>query len=389
MLLTHRSSMIRGLPEAKDQSGHWISPAYGPSGGYTDDSPGVGNPTCPLDDIINFYHVLLTGDPGVETTVGAGVVLQGGEDLNWYDLARSEGGMWADYRPGSLGEYSNVAYGYIPALVEFATGQSFPDFCNENLFDPLGMDKTAWFREDLPADTLEAIPVKKLKNGDFEDIGHYCFIDYASGSLRSSANDLARWGDAMLEYGTALWSKNIGREVVNCQERDVNNEPIEQIDCEFGYGWILLSNLMKSRALETSAPSGDESTVASTDSTSTNSTNPPSNGETTEYSWWLEAFTNYDWTDGIWHDGSESGCQTNILILPKAGLYVAVITNTDGNSDTAAQELTEAVVSAHLSSSSLGKKKIGRPCNGILINIMDVTSIIALSLDKDYGSIFG
>ena len=62
--------------------------------------------------------------------------------------------------------------------------------------------------------------------------------------------------------------------------------------------------------------------------------------------WLAEAFRDYDWTDGIWHDGSESGSQTNVVILPRAGVFVAVLTNTDGNSDDAAQELTAAAIEA-------------------------------------------
>ena len=68
--------------------------------------------------------------------------------------------------------------------------------------------------------------------------------------------------------------------------------------------------------------------------------------------WLKQGFAKYDWTDGIWHDGAEAGSQTNIIILPKAGIYVAVLTNTDLNSETAAQQLTQAVIEAPLPPSS-------------------------------------
>jgi CubicO group peptidase (beta-lactamase class C family) len=365
MMLTHRSSMKRSIPSAKNQEGDWICPSCGPTGGYNSYEPAAGNPTCPLEGVVDFYRALLSDHPDAETTVGAGVKLQGGKDLNWYDLANSEGGMWEDYEPGAKVEYSNAAYGYLPALIELATAQSFSEFCRENLFDPLGMDHTAWFREDLPTDTLKAVPVQKKNNGGFRDIGHYCYIEYGSGQLHTSANDLAKWGDAMLEYGApTLWSSDIGREVVKCQERDENNELI-QTDCEFGYGWILLSNSMKRRtrrlADSTASPSdaltSDDSTkTSSITTTSSETTDAPttstSSSDTADGPWWLEGFTSYDWTDGITHDGSDAGCQTNILILPKSGLYVAVVTNTDSNSDTAAQELIEAVIDAPLPTSS-------------------------------------
>lgn len=141
-------------------------------------------------------------------------------------------------------------------------------------------------------------------------------MDYASGELRTSANDLSLWGTAMLNYGEpSLWSMDIGREVVKCQERSRKNRPINKKNCQFGYGWILLNNVMKQRTAE---------------------------------AWLKGSFQSYDWTDGIWHDGSEAGSQTNIIILPVQGLFVAVLTNTDLNSEMAAQDLTKAVIEAPL-----------------------------------------
>lgn len=321
MILTHRSSMKGNLPSARNSSGKWVNPTYGPSGGYVSDEPAVGNPTCPLEGVADFYRALLTDDPDVQTDVGAGVQLQGGKELNWYDLAQSTGGMWHSYKPGTRRTYSNAAYGFLPALIEFAMEgtQTFPEFCHENLFGPLGMDRTAWFRKDLPANTREALPVEKRGRG-FRDIGHYCFIDYASGQLRTSAKDLQAWSTALLDYGApALWSNAMGKEIVHCQERNSNNQPVPSKSCEFGYGWIVLDNSQK---------------------------------KTTSEQWLKQGFQNYDWTDGIWHDGAEAGSQTNLLILPKAGLFVSVLTNTDLNSETAAQQLTQAIVEAPLPSST-------------------------------------
>ena len=342
MLITHRSSMKRELPMVQNQSGDWISPSSGPSGSFYADFEDTGNPTCPLDGVVAFYRALLTDDPDARTTVGSGVKLQNGEDLNWYELAMSEGGIWDDYIPGERVEYSNVAYGYLVALIELATDQSFPDFCRDNLFDPLGMKTTAWFLEDLPSGTLTAVPVETGNNGGFIDIGQYCFIDYGSGSLRTTANDLARWGTAMLEYGSpTLWSSNVGSEVVKCQERDETNESVLMEWCEFGYGWILLNdNSMRRRRRRDLEDRNDDATLAPTAGFSAADFSIPSTPASE-----TAGEIKYDLTDGIMHDGSEAGVQTNIIILPKAGIYVAVLLNTNDD-DSAAEELTAAVIDA-------------------------------------------
>lgn len=333
-LMTHRSSLKNNLPDAKNVQGQKISPSYGPSGGYDTSSP-ASNPTCPLSNVVDFYHTLLTNDPSASTEVAADVLVQGNKPLNWYELSNGRNGkngtgMWQNNsKPGSKNVYSNAAYGYISALIEFAlTNQSFADFCHEHLFQPLGMDQTAWFRTDLPKDTREAVPVEYTRNSKmkWKDAGHYCYIDYASGELRTSAKDISKWAHYFIKNNDEstttttstqlLWSQSISQQMHQCQEQGVNGKLLSTQNCETGYGWMLLSNSMK--------------TKSSTDS------------------WLRQGFKKYDWTNGIWHDGAEVGSQTNLIILPNAGVYVAVLTNTDLNSDMAAQQLTQAVVQAPL-----------------------------------------
>lgn len=82
----------------------------------------------------------------------------------------NDGGAYLDGRPGSKVEYSNFG---VSALVEFATNQTFQDFCRDTIFDPLGMSHTSWFLEDLPDNTPVAVPVEFIGNGTYQDYGHY------------------------------------------------------------------------------------------------------------------------------------------------------------------------------------------------------------------------
>lgn len=302
MLVTHRSSLRDDIPSVRDNTGDEVDPSNGPSGGYS--GYAAGNPTCPLDDVTGFYRDFLT-DKETETLVGSDMEVRGGGKINWYQVGESNGGAWKWYAPGSRQRYSNFAVGYLAALVELATGQSFPDFCRSNLFAPLGMTRTEWFRNDLPSDTREAVPVESLRFNRFTDVGHYCFIDYASGQLRTSAADMAKFCDSMLSYGApSLWSEGVGKQAFACQERDSSgNKPSK---CEFGVNWIVLDNSMKGKM-------GNDD--------------------------WIDTFERYDWTDGVMHDGAEAGSQTQILILPAAKVYAVVLTNTDYNDDYAAQKL--------------------------------------------------
>ena len=358
MLATHRSSLIDNAPDIVDSNGQDVSATYGPTGGYADYAPAAGNPSCPLTDVVGFYRdvsilarwifravlfcsflaafnslILLAKfcqimiDKESETLVGRdGLVVEGGEPLNWYDAAQDylEGGVWNPFEePGSYNEYSNFAIGYIAALVEHATNQPFQDFCKENIFDPLGMNHTSWFREELPTDTVVAVPVNIAIGGvGFEDVGHYCYIDYASGQLYSTANDMALWSEAILNLGVPdLWSQEAAtNDIFGCQEQDENGNFLGDQSCEFALTWELLNNAKRDALIASNFNDEDF--------------------------YWLAAYRDFDWTNGVMHAGAEEGVQTQIAVLPNAGVYTVVLTNTNENDQFAAQDMSQVLLNA-------------------------------------------
>lgn len=269
MLVTHRSSMANDIPYVVLSNGTEVQASYGPASYKDEDGiPSFGNPTCSLKDVQNFYRAAMTSDPEATTTVGGG-------SIDWYqEFQKQQLGPWKHYQPGSMGGeegYSNFAFGYIAALLEMKTGKSFSDFCREELFDRLGMKETTWFREDLPNNTQQAIPTiaedGNNKDMKYMEVGHYCFIDYASGQLYSTANDMAIFLTSMLDHGSNLWSSNVAQTVFTCQEQNEFGDSIDASECEFGVSWILLSNSMKESLYDNDLE-------------------------------WLEPFIEFDWTRG-------------------------------------------------------------------------------------------
>lgn len=314
MLVTHRSSLREDVPSVRDNNGDLVDPGYGPTGGYAEGTA-AGNPSCPLTDVVQFYQDFMSNKE-TETTVGSDMKVQGGGSLNWYSVAQANGGAWKGYRPGSRNRYSNFAVGYIAALIELATGASFSDFCRDNLFQPLGMENTAWFKEDLP-NAQHAVPVEHRNNNNFRDIGHYCFIDYASGQLYTTAEDMSKWASAMLDFGAPiLWSEETGRKMFQCQERNAQGNLPN--NCQVGMGWYRLDNSMKANA---------ES--------------------------YLNQFKKYDWTNGGMHDGAEAGSQTQLIVLPNAGIFASVMTNTDLNDEYAPQKMASTLAATPLPNNPL------------------------------------
>lgn len=106
--------------------------------------------------------------------------------------------------PGTTFRYSNMATGIAGHLVEVISGESFPDFVQTNIFDSLGMVNSKWTLSDLPnpnAAAVEYIPKKKNEWGTWKPARRYCFLDYPSGSLRTSASDFAKFYRAIQNGG--------------------------------------------------------------------------------------------------------------------------------------------------------------------------------------------
>lgn len=107
---------------------------------------------------------------------------------------------WED--PGEGYTYSNLGYALLGAVVEAVTGEDFAAYTDRAVFAPLGLDHTSWRLDDFDRETL-AVPTSWTR-GAWEPHGHYTFVDYPNGGLRSSACDVARFFSAMAQGGGGL-----------------------------------------------------------------------------------------------------------------------------------------------------------------------------------------
>jgi CubicO group peptidase (beta-lactamase class C family) len=136
---------------------------------------------------------------------------------------------WHQWPPGTVNPpaeprcYSNVGFGVLGYLVELLSQRPFSEFCKDRIFRPLGMRQTDWFlreidvarhatpyvraSDQMPARdaglfrTASAIDVKSLPRGTLVPLCLYGYADYPDGTLRTSANELARFVAAYLAQG--------------------------------------------------------------------------------------------------------------------------------------------------------------------------------------------
>jgi len=100
--------------------------------------------------------------------------------------------------PGTKYNYSSYGFNLLGAVVEEASGQSYGDFIQENIFKPLGMSDS---RMDSPEDIIPhrvqgyRLIKGEVKNSEFVDISSR----FAAGGTRSTVIDLLKYARGICE----------------------------------------------------------------------------------------------------------------------------------------------------------------------------------------------
>jgi len=149
---------------------------------------------------------------------------------------------WSNNKPGSKYLYSNFATALAAVLVEQHAGIPFVEFTQRYIFDPLQMTSTSWIRP-TNGNAAELYKLYNKKGYEYKtDYGGYCFIDYPSGQLWTTASDLAKFASAMLRRGHLNFNTDMG---ADCLYSQVTGDLVyQQISPSTGngdsaYGWFV------------------------------------------------------------------------------------------------------------------------------------------------------
>ncbi|MFL6233422.1 MAG: serine hydrolase, partial [Thermoanaerobaculia bacterium] len=101
-----------------------------------------------------------------------------------------------DFNPGEKQAYSNSGYILLGAIVEKASGKSYEDFVEQEIFAPLGMKRSRFGHQN------EVVPDRAAGYDQEEDgykAAEYISLTqaYAAGALLSTVDDLALWAEAL------------------------------------------------------------------------------------------------------------------------------------------------------------------------------------------------
>lgn len=134
-----------------------------------------------------------------------------------------------DFAPGEEWSYNNSAYFILGYIIEKASGQTYEEFVETNIFERLGM------KSSLYGSNSEIIKKRASgyqKNEEYINAEYLSLSQpYAAGSLMSNVNDLFIWNRA-IRSNTLVKQESIDLAFTNYE---LNNG--EKIN--YGYGWGL------------------------------------------------------------------------------------------------------------------------------------------------------
>ncbi len=113
--------------------------------------------------------------------------------------------------PGGEFNYNNTAFGLAALIVERTSGQDFPDFMRENVFQPLGMTRTAV--RPSPEHVVPGMSEGYTPGPDgWRQIGDLGGA-MGAGGIYSTVEDLQRWGENLLAEEPRVGSREINRQM--------------------------------------------------------------------------------------------------------------------------------------------------------------------------------
>ena len=130
--------------------------------------------------------------------------------------------------PGKRWAYNNSGYILLGAIIEKVSGQSYEQFLQQNIFEPLGMKQSYY---DHPSPVILRRVAGYDKNSDGFTNAPYLSMTqpYAAGALASTVDDLVLW-DAALYTEQLLKHETL-------QQAHISHKLMDGSSTAYGYGW--------------------------------------------------------------------------------------------------------------------------------------------------------
>jgi CubicO group peptidase (beta-lactamase class C family) len=157
------------------------------------------------------------------------------------------------FEPGSKWQYCQTSINTAARVVEVVSGESFPDFLDKHLFQPLGMENTTFYPTEAQARRL-AVSYKRTAAGELEKVplmflGNKPLTSRdryprANGGLFSTAEDYEKFARMILRGGESGGKRYLSEQAVQqmttVQSGDL--QPGFTPGNGWGLGWCVIRN---------------------------------------------------------------------------------------------------------------------------------------------------
>jgi CubicO group peptidase (beta-lactamase class C family) len=122
-----------------------------------------------------------------------------------------------NFKPGDEFSYCNTGYTLMGEIVSRVTGKSFADWCAENIFKPLGMERTLFYDDHEKIVKDRAYSYNDSPQGLKKSVLSYA--NAGATSLFTTAEDLTKWSDNF--YKMKVGNKAVMKQM---EERGILNK---------------------------------------------------------------------------------------------------------------------------------------------------------------------
>lgn len=176
------------------------------------------------------------------------------------------------FEPGEKYFYTTYGYVVLGRIIEAAASMTYEEYMNQHIFEPAGMEHT--YIEDINKEypgksCLYHNNGRKAREGKQNDLSNRI----PGGGYISTLEDVMKFGNALLD-GKLIEQKSL--------DQMLEVQPVEYDGNKYGLGWFLYG--------------------------------PPPNENLV-----------------IGHSGGQTGCTSQLMIIPKSETVIAVLSNTSGN----------------------------------------------------------
>lgn len=139
-------------------------------------------------------------------------------------------------QPGARHQYSNPNYWTLALIVEKVSGMKFADYMEQNIFGPLGMERSGYYNKLAGSENIAlGHRVEQAKQVPFDYTVPGTTI--SAGGVYSNATDMGKYITVLLNKGTYNGVTILKPETV--EEMYTNGTPLDR-DIEYGYGLYVM-----------------------------------------------------------------------------------------------------------------------------------------------------